>query len=125
VRAHVGSTRKLPVRHPQLPENHPKGLDIFPLQDYVRHVEQYGSECVLQTARDDLGLGELGELKAFIDSMERTYRFRGGNWEDRREAKPRSCEQCGLDLPRGSRTTRRRHDHCKGTARRQRVAEGA
>ena len=88
---------------------------------YIRHAELFGAECVLETAREDLTRGDLGELKAFIDSKERTHRFKDGHWQERRSTTPRACEQCGLDLPRAARANMRFHGHCADSAYRNRA----
>jgi hypothetical protein len=82
----------------------------YTLDEYIRHVDLFGSECVLETVADDLSRYELGQLKAYIESKERTHRFRGGRWEERRAARPRPCDACGLDLPLGIRENKRYHD---------------
>ena len=50
------------------------------LAEYQRHLELYGSECLLETARQDLDDRELGQLKALIDSTERISRRHGDRW---------------------------------------------
>ena len=94
--------------------------NISDLQGYIRHAELFGPECVLETAREDLTLEELGQLKGFIDSRERTHRFKRGQWEERRSATSRACEHCGLDLPKGVRADMRYHGHCADSAYRSR-----
>lgn len=55
------------------------------LETYRTHVEKFGPEMVLETAQSDLPVEQLGELSAFIDSMERTHRWKDGEWVPRRE----------------------------------------
>lgn len=80
------------------------------LDEYVRHVELFGPDCVLETAAGDLNRAELGSIKAFIESKQRTHRFRLGRWEETRSPRPRQCEGCGLDLPIDAKAHRRFHD---------------
>jgi hypothetical protein len=54
------------------------------LAAYRIHVEKFGPELVLETATSDLSVDELGQLAAFIDSMERAYRWKNGEWAPRR-----------------------------------------
>lgn len=93
---------------------------IYDLTAYVHHAERFGPECVLETAAGDLSRDDLGKLKAFIDSKERTFRWKNGQWVERREGGRRQCEHCGLDLPPGTSIQARYHKHCKGTAKKRR-----
>ena len=71
----------------------------YTLAAYQRHLELYGSDCLLETAVEDLPRHELGQLKALIDSRERTDVFKHGSWQPRRQGAARACAECGLDLP--------------------------
>jgi hypothetical protein len=89
------------------------------LADYQRHLELYGSECLLETAAGDMDEKDLGQLKALIDSTERTSRLHPGQWVHRgQEVRP--CEECGLDLPKSASSRTLRHRHCAKKASRQR-----
>ena len=88
----------------------------YPLESYLRHAELFGPELVLETAAGDLTSRELAQLQAFIESRERTHRWRNGRWEERPERALRRCAHCGLDLPRAARANQRYHGHCKSTA---------
>jgi hypothetical protein len=92
------------------------------LAEYQRHLELYGSEYLLETAAGDLDNKELGQLKALIDSTERTSRRHGGRWVHRGQ-EVRTCETCGLDLPKDAGSQMKRHRHCAKRAARQRRKE--
>jgi hypothetical protein len=62
----------------------------YALAEYQRHLELFGSECLLRTAVGDLHEAELGELKALIESKERVGKFRLGQWQDRHVRSARS-----------------------------------
>jgi hypothetical protein len=89
---------------------------------YVRHVDHFGAECVLETARHDLEPIELANLKGYIDAKERTHRRHNGAWEEQRDIR-RSCEHCGLDLPRDASEQTRYHARCRSTAKKRRQRE--
>jgi hypothetical protein len=91
------------------------------LEQYVKHLERFGSSCLLESAAHDLTEAELGQLKALIKSMERTQRWHGGRWVHRGQ-EVRRCSECGLDLPRGASSQMRRHARCKDRAKRLRRA---
>ncbi len=92
------------------------------LAEYQRHLELWGSECLLETAAHDLDEKELGQLKALIDSTERISRRHGGKWVHRGQ-EVRTCETCGLDLPKDASSRMKRHKHCAKRAARQRRKE--
>src|SRR5690349_10711574 len=93
------------------------------LADYRRHAELYGAELVVETACHDLDERELGELRSYVRHLERTKRWHRGRWNDR-PATGRTCEECGLDLPRTARSDMRRHAHCRVRASRRLIAKG-
>jgi hypothetical protein len=99
--------------------------------DYIRHAERFGPECVFETAVRDRSLSKhgLGQLKAWLDSRNRSYYWQVGRaggpdsqWRPRVE-KPRQCEFCGLDLPPDALPKTRFHSHCGQTARQRRHRE--
>lgn len=99
------------------------GLQPRDLAEYQRHLDLYGPECVLEAAASDgLSTTDLGALKALIDSRHRVSRYSGGHWQETHVRSARACEECGLDLPRGSNERMRRHPHCKSRVRRRRAA---
>ena len=89
------------------------------LAEYQRHLELYGSECLLETAAGDLDDRDLGQLKALIDSTERISRRHGARWVHRGQ-EVRTCETCGLDLPKDAGPQMKRHKHCAKRAARER-----
>jgi len=91
------------------------------LAEYQRHVELYGSECVLEPAARDLDDRELGELAAFVGHMERVSVFRHGQWVHHGQ-EVRVCEECGKDLPKTASSRMRRHPHCRVKAAERRKA---
>jgi hypothetical protein len=101
------------------------------LQSYIRHVDLFGPDCVLETAAaDGLANSDLTELRGYIAHRERTQfwfvgrdEHQGGWWKDRRGRKPRACEHCGLDLPVDARRNMRFHPHCRSAAARVRAAD--
>jgi hypothetical protein len=93
-----------------------------PLEAWKRHVERFGPDLVLESAARELRERELGELKAFIESKQRSHYWQAGraggpdsHWRERRE-KATTCDHCGLDLPVGSGARRRFHSHCRVAA---------
>ncbi len=98
----------------------PAGASAPCLAAYLRHLQLYGPECIIETAAGDLAAAELGELKATVDSMERVYQFKSGDWEPIRIIPARTCVECGLDLPRNASSRMKRHPHCKSRASRRR-----
>jgi hypothetical protein len=86
------------------------------LAEYQLHVEKFGPELVLETAANELGEHEMGELAALIGSRDHVYRFKAGHWVERR-VKARACADCGLDLPASASPNMRRHRHCKNRAK--------
>jgi hypothetical protein len=93
------------------------------VERYLRHLERFGPECLLQTAAgdDDLARKDLIQLKAVVESRERVDVFKRGSWQPRKERAPRLCDHCGLELPPGSIRSRRFHEHCR-SARYKRAA---
>lgn len=89
------------------------------LTEYQRHLELYGSECLLETAAGDLTDSELGQLKALIDSTERISRRHGDRWVHRGQ-EVRVCEQCGKDLPKSAGPQMKYHLHCRGRLKKRR-----
>lgn len=89
------------------------------LSEYIHHAEQWGPECILETARSDLDERDLGELVAWLDWQSRAHRWRDGRWQSRR-AVVTACEECGCDLPVGSRAGTRFHAACRSRAQRRR-----
>lgn len=53
----------------------PATLDV-----YYRHLERFGPELLLATAESDLSRGDLGRLRARVENMSRTHRWRNGEW---------------------------------------------
>jgi hypothetical protein len=100
-----------------------KSLKVHDLTDYMTHVERYGPECVLETVSQK----DVGKLRAFIESKERVFEFKRGQWVERKGKAPRACALCGLDLPPGSSVQTRYHSHCRSTAasRRRRAKTGS
>jgi hypothetical protein len=94
---------------------HVEGSRRHTLDEYRRHVDLFGAECVLETASEDLDRKDLGELTGYIDHLERTARFRNGRWQETRPIAPRRCLcDCGLDLPIGSGPGRRfKYESCR------------
>jgi hypothetical protein len=94
---------------------HVEGSRRHTLDEYRRHVDMRGTECVLETASEDLDRKDLGELAGYIDHLERTARFRNGRWQETRPIAPQRCLcPCGLDLPTGSRPDRQfKHESCR------------
>jgi hypothetical protein len=97
---------------------------VSELDQYLRHLERYGPECIMDTAARDpeMAREDLGVLKGQLDFWARTHRWKAGRWEPRRtDATIRSCEHCKRDIPRqrGSRA-RFCSDACRNRARRAR-----
>ena len=95
----------------------------YTLADYIKRVDLYGPECVLDTARElqHLTPTELKELAGYIQHKERIARWHRGEWVPRPNvARPRACLHCGLDLPVDARANRLQHPHCARTAQTQR-----
>jgi hypothetical protein len=90
------------------------------IADFIRHVERYGPECVLEVAAENLSDTDVGELRGFIGWKERTQRFKRGQWTERNQQQARACESCGLDLPPGGRSNQRYHRHCRSAESRRR-----
>lgn len=61
-----------------------RGAPRATLWKYRTHAERFGPDLVLETAQADLSTEQLGQLAAFIDSMERTHRWKDGEWVPRR-----------------------------------------
>ena len=89
------------------------------LADYQKHVELYGSECVLEAAGKDLTRKDLCELVAVIAHVERVTVFRGGVWVHR-GGEVRLCLECGKELPATASPLLLRHPHCKERAKKRR-----
>jgi hypothetical protein len=89
------------------------------LTDYQRHLDLFGSECVVETACGDLSDRELGELVALVKHKQRVGVFRHGQWVGHGQ-EIRVCESCGKDLPRGASRRMRRHSHCRERDKRAR-----
>ena len=50
------------------------------LTDYINHAERYGPECVLETAVFELPRQDAAKLRAFIESKQRVFEFKRGQW---------------------------------------------
>jgi hypothetical protein len=99
------------------------------LAAYIEHATKYGPECIIETAASHLDDRDLGQLKAWFESRQRSYYWQVGRaggpdskWVLKRE-KPKACEYCGKDLPPGMSSRARYHSHCQQAAakRRQRA----
>lgn len=99
----------------------------YSLAQFVRRVDLFGPECVMQTARElgDLTPRELQELGGYIAHRERVGTWTRGEWVPKRSVlQPRACEGCGLDLPVNATARRQFHDAaCRMRAARGRVRE--
>jgi hypothetical protein len=94
------------------------------LADYIRRIELFGTECVMQVAAKHLSEGDVGALKAHIAFWERNYTWRG-EWVAKRQASARSCRGCDLDIPRSRGSRARFHsDGCATRARKARQRSG-
>lgn len=91
------------------------------LESYVRHAELFGPDLIIETAAGELDEQDLGSLKGFLDSRRRTHRYKGGRWQELRARRSRPCEHCKLDLPPGSTSRRRYHEHCGAAVQRKRA----
>ncbi len=89
------------------------------LAQYQRHAELYGSECILETAAEDLDEKGLSELAAFVGHLERVSVFRRGQWVHRGQ-EVRACEECGKDLPKGAGPQMKFHPHCRERLKKRR-----
>lgn len=89
------------------------------LAEYQRHLESYGSECVLEAAAGDLTERELGELAALIEHLERVSVYRHGQWVHHGQ-EVRTCDECGKDLPKGASRRMRRHRVCRERIKKRR-----
>src|SRR5262249_12288025 len=92
------------------------------LQQYQTHLEKFGPECLLETAATELGRDDLGQLKALVESYERTYRWQPGRGWVHRGQEVRQCEHCGLDLPKNAHKLTRYHGYCRSARERSRKA---
>jgi hypothetical protein len=90
------------------------------LDDYRRHSELYGPELIVETAAYDLDEREVSELRSYVRHLERTKRWRGSRWDERRVTR-RPCQECGLDLPADAKADMRRHVHCRERAAKRRA----
>jgi hypothetical protein len=93
------------------------------LAEYQVHLERFGPECVLETAAGDLPAAELGQLKALVESRERTHLWRTGDWHPLRMEAARLCDECNLELPRNARSNVTRHRRCGDGARKRAYRE--
>jgi len=87
------------------------------LTDYINHAERYGPECVLETAVFELPRQDAAKLRAFIESKQRVFEFKRGQWVERRGRAVRACAHCGRDLPPGTSAQTLYHKHCRSTAK--------
>lgn len=69
------------------------------LAEYIRHLELFGPECIIETAARDLSSAELAELQGMVDFQTRNHVWRRGSWIPRRTV-VRSCVGCGCEIPR-------------------------
>jgi len=112
------------------------------LEQYQKHLEKFGDDCLLETAAQDgnLGMFELSHLKSLVEFQNRNFIWTGDKWNAKRGAQAdtgadatelksmgytpiRECARpgCKIDVP-ASRSSRSEYhsDACKQQAYRER-----
>jgi hypothetical protein len=87
------------------------------LDRYRNHVDQFGSECVFESA-SGLDDKDRARLAAYIAHKQRVSRFRHGQWVHTGQ-EIRACEACGKDLPNAAGPRMRFHAHCRERRKRR------
>ena len=89
---------------------------------YIRHTDLFGPECVLDQARHDLTPTEFAKLTAYVEHRLGVEEWKHGGWVSRRSREPRKCAcGCRLDLPAKAPSSRLyRTRACQMRAQRQR-----
>src|SRR3954465_5886066 len=110
------------------------------LEQYQKHLEKFGDDCLLETAaHDTLEMFELSHLKSLVEFQNRNFIWNGDKWQPKRGAEAdssvdatvlrgmgytpiRKCANpdCNLDIPAHRPKARYHSNDCAQRAARRR-----